>query len=510
MKLDLSTLEDDNVQYGKTPDFSTASPSPIKKQMNLFGVSTLPIDRTVIHRYAFLVIITRCLQSIIFLLLITYIVYADIYVIGGHTKDEQSLVDYHHPVIYCHQHWCTSIALRFQLQQSFVFSCFMIMCLLCTVLCVVFFLLSSPYLLFASSITRNALSLLKTGCIYDSIHYFSKYNDEQSVDVLLRDNSFLILFWKEIIKRRIPVYFADEECDTLQDIRNRILKSADSDILLTTLQLNVRSRLSENVAVESVKNCDLHVLKFIQICSNMNDENRLLFDVRHCLDENGNGLLHLAVNIGDESIVKYILDNYGYDDRPNISGDDVIALIILNGDIQILKLFVQYFQSQMEEKLLKQLFFQSIIRGQYQFTNELYAYLINEDLCTEWIHNYFDHKGRTLLMLAGIGGHANIIEFLINPEIDADICKCDANGKTVLMHACEVGNVNVVNVLMNHPKIEEIIQQIDGQGICALMHATMIASMDIVCSLERLPSMDPNIAGGKFHETPLIYGMKYK
>eukprot|EP01084_Bolivina_argentea_P259926 438796_1 len=162
-------------------------------------------DRGIVHRYAFLVVLARTLQAWLFLLFITYIIYINPSIFGG----KQDIIDGHKYTFACAP-WCTSQILRHELRNSIVFMQFLIVCLICCTLSIVFFLLSSPYLLFATSIQRSAISLLKSGCIYDSIQYFSKKAKCSPLEIL-SDFNFMQMFFSEIIKRRILVFYLSEK-----------------------------------------------------------------------------------------------------------------------------------------------------------------------------------------------------------------------------------------------------------------------------------------------------------
>jgi len=66
--------------------------------------------------------------------------------------------------------------------------------------------------------------------------------------------------------------------------------------------------------------------------------------------------------------------------------------------------------------------------------------------------NKTDAHGRTLLILAAIGGQHKLTRFLCSTkEVDVNIV--DRNGLTALMHACKLGYQGIVEVLMETKKV---------------------------------------------------------
>eukprot|EP01083_Nonionella_stella_P099279 279133_1 len=512
----------DNVSSGDifaTPHFTVNTPQAHKKDIKPFcGIKRFVFDGGIVHRYAFLVVLARTIQSLCLVPFIAYIVYINPAIFGG--KDD---IEYSNEYwIRCNP-WCTSQSLRYNLRNSLVFMQFMIACTVTATLAIIFFLLSSPYLLFATSISRSPLSLLKTGCIYDSIQYFSKKARCAPLQILC-DFNFMKMFFDEIIKRRIPVFYCEEKNtnDLTDKLHHKILKNADSEILLTALQLNMSAQLAETVAIRTVKEGYLHLLVFIMSCASMHNENRLMFDPSNCVDEDGNTLLHVAIIRGDEHIIQYALDVLGYDPRKNMSNQDTIDLLILHGDIHCLRLMLSFFKSAKRvDDLTKKTFYKSIKRGNMEFVVVLMEVLKKNCDPALWITSYIDRDkseplyktgsfltGRTLLMCTAMHGHANTTQWLLN-TMQVDATKQDKEGKTALMHAAVNQNVNVIDVFIKHPRINSYINTTCNKGITALLYATMEGSLDCVCTLMQKRKLDPNVCGGIHEETALIHAARY-
>jgi len=66
--------------------------------------------------------------------------------------------------------------------------------------------------------------------------------------------------------------------------------------------------------------------------------------------------------------------------------------------------------------------------------------------------NRVDAHGRTLLILAAIGGQHKLTRFLCSTK-EVDINYADRNGLTALMHACKLGYQGIVEVLMETKKV---------------------------------------------------------
>ena len=91
-----------------------------------------------------------------------------------------------------------------------------------------------------------------------------------------------------------------------------------------------------------------------------------------------------------------------------------------------------------------------------------------------------DAHGKSVLMYAAEGGHAEIVKMLLDAATTADICIANASiedsGKTVLMHAAEGGHAEIVKMLLDDT--DEIATDTDYNGLNALYYAASNQNME--------------------------------
>jgi ankyrin repeat protein len=101
----------------------------------------------------------------------------------------------------------------------------------------------------------------------------------------------------------------------------------------------------------------------------------------------------------------------------------------------------------------------------------------------------WDEDGRTALQLAAVGGHEEVVAFLLSQGAEADIPESD--DKTPLMDACHFGHVGVVRLLVQHMGGKGLENRDDG-GRTALHWAAFGSPAEVLRFL-LLSGADPTV-----------------
>lgn len=107
-----------------------------------------------------------------------------------------------------------------------------------------------------------------------------------------------------------------------------------------------------------------------------------------------------------------------------------------------------------------------------------------------------DKNGNTALMLAAIGGHDNIVKFLLtlpNIDINANEDGSSVRHYTALIWAAMYGRENIVKLLLADPKIKVNVQGHDGWS--ALLWAAGNSNNSITELLLKAPGINYNLQG---------------
>jgi len=93
---------------------------------------------------------------------------------------------------------------------------------------------------------------------------------------------------------------------------------------------------------------------------------------------------------------------------------------------------------------------------------------------------------------SAIKGYTDVVEFYINDNIDVNVKNIHTN--SALIYSTYYGNVEIVKLLLQHPKIDVNIQ--NDMGYTALMYATLYKKLEIINFLLQHKDIDINIKNG--------------
>ncbi|MBP5426647.1 MAG: ankyrin repeat domain-containing protein [Clostridiales bacterium] len=111
------------------------------------------------------------------------------------------------------------------------------------------------------------------------------------------------------------------------------------------------------------------------------------------------------------------------------------------------------------------------------FINLMEEY-INDDM--KWELEQFDNMGKTLLMHAVESGNKELVKYLVE-EMDANINKTDNNGKTILRYALDLKNVALLKYFIEERNAD--IYAVDNTGKNLLEHILDIHELDFIGQL---------------------------
>jgi ankyrin repeat protein len=165
------------------------------------------------------------------------------------------------------------------------------------------------------------------------------------------------------------------------------------------------------------------------------------------VDKNGQTALHLAAQSGSPKAIQQLLD-HGADIQAQDKGGRTALHLAAQSDISI-------------EAIQQLLNYGTGVQAQEKggWTAETVARNRESEIV-----NSTDNDGQTILHLAAEGGHASVVELLVNLSSDVSVNLADNKGKTPLHRAAEAGRSSVVELLLDKRAIASVnLADIDGK-----------------------------------------------